>query len=484
MEKKKTIDLCLAAVVALIPASILGISVFIQYGGLLLNRESSVFLVNYWDCSRSVLQRVFDPLANDWGLYQARELSYFVDLLDANFIKASITLGAPHFFALSFFIFILGIMLIFQFFGRKIFMNLTDGTLLVVNIIFLLQPMVFLGNLFFRSAKPGCALMLAVVVFSLYGLLADRATKTRWFYAFIFGGELLMALFDRQGMFFVGAITVGLGLFLPVVAYFEQNPELNRKLRWLCFGSLCVVLLATLYNLYFGPWLIFLFNGYYPQGSFQALNIWGVFNIQGGLIFILTNIGGAFGGLDMGWGVALILLIGGALALPWYRHRRRSAAYLTGMFVFWLCSTTVAANLMVAQHPAILWADVIRSGYFLPNLVVLLFFFLQALNVVMEEFENNKNAGRILFCLLLAPVVGNILVLDNAVNGEAGGHQASELKRVQTILQILREPDMDYQSLMLTLREYNVVAAVRGEPVIRYEGSEDKIAEWIYLKED
>ena len=47
-----------------------------------LHAESSLFFTNYLD-GRSLMQKIFDPVRNDWGCYQARELSYLFDLINS-----------------------------------------------------------------------------------------------------------------------------------------------------------------------------------------------------------------------------------------------------------------------------------------------------------------------------------------------------------------------------------------------------------------
>ena len=51
-----------------------------------VHMESTAFLRVYNDSSRPMLNILFDPLVTDWNAYQARELSYLVDCLDARFI--------------------------------------------------------------------------------------------------------------------------------------------------------------------------------------------------------------------------------------------------------------------------------------------------------------------------------------------------------------------------------------------------------------
>ena len=44
---------------------------------------------------------IFDPVSTDLGNYQARELSYLVDLWDVRFLAWSAKLGAVHFYSFS-----------------------------------------------------------------------------------------------------------------------------------------------------------------------------------------------------------------------------------------------------------------------------------------------------------------------------------------------------------------------------------------------
>ena len=50
-----------------------------------LHQESAIFMMNYLD-GRPLLATVIDPYNNDLSMYQARELSYFFDYLDAHFV--------------------------------------------------------------------------------------------------------------------------------------------------------------------------------------------------------------------------------------------------------------------------------------------------------------------------------------------------------------------------------------------------------------
>src|SRR5579859_870387 len=70
----------------LLPAALIAHAV-VFWGRGVLDKEAISFVVNYL-ADRSVLATVFDVRLNDWGNYQARELSYLVDLIDARVFGA------------------------------------------------------------------------------------------------------------------------------------------------------------------------------------------------------------------------------------------------------------------------------------------------------------------------------------------------------------------------------------------------------------
>src|SRR5207253_6419194 len=52
------------------------------WGRGIIDNEAREFVLNYL-LKRPFFAQIFDPQINDWGAYQARELSYVFDLIDA-----------------------------------------------------------------------------------------------------------------------------------------------------------------------------------------------------------------------------------------------------------------------------------------------------------------------------------------------------------------------------------------------------------------
>src|SRR5579862_2957175 len=76
----------LAAALFVLPA-LLVLNATRFWGHGIIDKEALTFVVNYLS-RRPLLATIFDPKLNDWGMYQARELSYLFDFVDARVFAA------------------------------------------------------------------------------------------------------------------------------------------------------------------------------------------------------------------------------------------------------------------------------------------------------------------------------------------------------------------------------------------------------------
>lgn len=130
--------------------------------------ETALFLEQYL-AGRGVLESVFDPLRNDWGFYQGRELSYFFDRLDALWIGWSARHGILHFCSLWALLFTAGSVFVQQYAIRQLMPKLPSWQAGMISLLYLLLPQS--GNaVYFRSAKPGAAFCLTTAGFLLLAL--------------------------------------------------------------------------------------------------------------------------------------------------------------------------------------------------------------------------------------------------------------------------------------------------------------------------
>ena len=107
--------------------------------GYHLDLESAAFLGNYL-ADRSLPELVFDPARNDWKLYQARELSYFFDCLDARFIGWSIRHGWYQFYTLSGFLMLTAAVFVQQYGIRTLYPKLSGWIATLFSFAYVLTP--------------------------------------------------------------------------------------------------------------------------------------------------------------------------------------------------------------------------------------------------------------------------------------------------------------------------------------------------------
>lgn len=216
---------------------------------------------------------IFDPVSTDLGNYQARELSYLVDLWDVRFLAWSAKLGAVHFYSFSQWFLMVLTVLVQQYGTRKLFPQLPGYFATLFSLAFVLLPCVS-ANMYFRSAKHGTAFLFTLIVYLTIYLFRKTCIKNApGAFAGLAAALVLAPLFDRQALFFVSLYTVGTGLLLSAQKKFSLPVQ---PLAGAGIAGICACLFAALYNLFIAPALIQYWNGYTP--SFAVQNMPPLFN--------------------------------------------------------------------------------------------------------------------------------------------------------------------------------------------------------------
>ncbi len=225
----------------------------------MIEEEALGFLRNFWG-DRQVLQRIFDPRGYDF--YQARELSYAVDFLDAQWVRQLLARDVLFFVPPSAVAASLAVVAI----GLRLVPRALPGLHPAVAWLVLLT---YLSNfavasttgLLYRATKPLVAPLLLVLL--LLALAEHRRPRMgpRAAFAAVFATGLAMSLLDRQGLFY-------LLLFIPVagVAWLRSGRGLA-----LVLGAAGAFAAWAAYNWALGPWVIHALNGYWPETRFQRL---------------------------------------------------------------------------------------------------------------------------------------------------------------------------------------------------------------------
>ena len=410
-------------------------SLYWRSGGM-LHPESNAFILNYL-ADRPLLNKIFDPLYNDWGAYQARELSYLVDWLDVQFIAICAQWKLGHFYSLSFLSITLLIVAVQQYFGNKLFRNLTRTELWAVSFLMLSTPVFLLNNSFYRSSKPLCAVLIAVICYLAlqlyYFTISGNRRKSNFALGAIVAAELLLVFADRQGMFMAAVFTMALALLLLFGTWFSVSSKENGHIRCLAICSGAAVLAGAFYNRMIGPAIISSLNHYRPDFSFQQLPPVTLDSSFGGIAFFLQSLGVLIGWNSLAGGLVVIGIIAllliphpGGHPFSWSRRQCRQQVYFTAAFVLLLLAACVMFIMMVTRHPLMLsLPEVVLGGYAMPVMVAVLFFFMLGLN--LRQGSRRKLPHWLIVSALLGIGCFNLLMIPRQMEIEQQGHLRRQL---------------------------------------------------------
>ena len=364
-----------------------------------INGESCFFFMNYLD-TRPLLNIVMDPYRNDWGMYQARELSYFFDFLDTKFVAFLLQRQVVWFHSIC--SLILCGMMIFcqQYFSRRFFPKVPGITITALSLLFVLSPQV--NTLaYFRCAKYLTGLGLWGALFAGYAAFRYDTVRSRFWFA---ASLLLMVLSDRQGFFFAAAVCGSAGLLMLCLCFFRDHaPILPRRLRFIAVSSFVVVLAGVMNDLYLTPAVIKALNGYVPDFSYQRDIVFEPKNISDGVLFFFGNVGNLFSADSRHLTTAALtgLFLAAGLVLELFVEHRKGKRRAVPLALLWLCAAgaaVVCAVGMAARHPAVMQPEVLYGTYAMPAMIFCFFL------LTFTAAGGTKWFSRILTGLLFAAV--------------------------------------------------------------------------------
>lgn len=373
--------------------------------GGLLESEAALFVPRYLD-DRGLAQKVFDPRANDFGAYQARELSYLVDWIDAQVLDGWLALGLPVFLPASALISSLLTVLVWRRGVSRVF----PGARVVASGLLLLLYLsgfvvVLTSGVYYRSGKLLLAPALLALLFSVVEAARSEEPERPGRVAVLFALGILMSLLDRQGFFLV-VTAAGLTALGAVV---------TGRLRYTALALGAAVAVAVLYNGWLGPTLVHLANGYRPRFKYQDVWLGAPFRkperfVQAGEI-VVENVGLLLGSLPS-WAWAAVGVAGLAWAVK--SRPREAGAVRPGLlrtgFPYVLlaaASQILMFAYMIVRHRAIYEFPDHRVWYYpLVLQVVLLFGLLLGLESLILRLRRRRVA--VVEIALLAMVVSNV----------------------------------------------------------------------------
>jgi len=283
-----------------------------------LEEEAIVFLNRYLD-ERTVLQKVFDPHGIDFGNYQARELSYFVDFLDAQVFARLLRAGYVLFIPPSIVAAALLTWAVWGWGSGRVFPAVPATTRsLLLLVLFTNYVYLTTMGLFYRATKPLVVPVLLGFLFYVWWRLGPSRTGSGgaardFVVAFLLGS--LMSALDRQGFFYV--LVIGGGLALYWLFHRRSGP--------LLVGCVAAAAVNTAYNHWLGPWLIHAINRYWPRFNVQRTPFRKLVDPEY-YLKAAELLPGYAGTLLGGFPVWLFLVVAAGITGALWLHLRRTAA--------------------------------------------------------------------------------------------------------------------------------------------------------------
>jgi hypothetical protein len=238
------------------------------WGHGIIDAEAMEFVLNYLQ-KRPFVAQIFDPQINDWSSYQARELSYVFDFVDARVFAFLLDRHILVFVPLSGVVGLIAASGIYFWGARKV-LGLDASTACLLLSLFLSCIVVQASTpILYRSSKIILSVALLGFLFYLFALLTDNRALTPLRAAALFLLALIMALCDRQGFYYLISTTA-----IVFILWFVTERLTNDKKRaylTVTVANAAAIVAAVGYNRILAPTLIHALNGYWPDFSYQNI---------------------------------------------------------------------------------------------------------------------------------------------------------------------------------------------------------------------
>ncbi len=382
------------------------------WGKGVIDEEATTFVINYL-AKRPFLQMILDPNLNDWGSFQARELAYVFDRMDARvFTWVLVDRHTLLFVPLSSVLSLLAIAAVYLAGATRV-LRLDRITSLLLLALFLSCIVTQASTpVLYRSSKMLLSVAALAFLFLLITVVAsvDVPRVGRATVLVVLG--VLMSMCDRQGYaFLLASTTVVAFLWLRDRVLGTDTP---RAYGTAAIAAAAATLGAILYNNVTAPNAILLANGYWPDMSYEdipferfnallARDAWAMF--RGQVSFF-------FGNLPF-WAVCVMgLLVWTAVVVrrPDPSPRPGVLRLLTGTGLVVTCAIAGALLVLIAvmgmRHPPVF--QIVDHAYWYYTLSMQAILLFAASLAVTQLLERGSATLRgYVWLALLAMIAGN-----------------------------------------------------------------------------
>ena len=383
----------------------------------IIHFETETFLAFYGNPTgsfRSEVAKFFDPAPTDWDNYQARELGYLFEYIDARMV---ILLNKIPFFSYGFrsvsqISYVILSFVVLYFIARELLPTFRRTSCLVLAMLFPLSTqMLAMQAEYFRCGKTIAAFWTAFWIFCLIHWLKP-ITKPRNVIAYMLlgMGAFLSFITDKQGVM-IGLWLIGLSLIMAGIRRYQ-----NRTCRHLAYfaASFTVAFCFYLYWDYqLCPYIIKAVRGYYPDRSWSSLSfflnhnqasymkgLWNGFKLTA--LQIQLAFGNIWDGNFLSWGLALAAF--SLIALSAVKkspntsvgadeNSRRGLTDRVALGVILITAILTCVfmiMLLYMRHNPLAWPDIWRGGYYYQNATLILIVAL----LIVFSFLSRRNSSR------------------------------------------------------------------------------------------
>ena len=404
----------------------------------IIHFETETFLAFYGNPTGSFWSEVakfFDPAPTDWDNYQARELGYLFEYIDARMV---ILLNKIPFFSYGFrsvsqISFAILSCVVLYFIARELLPAFRRTSCLVLAMLFPLSTqMLAMQAEYFRCGKTVTAFWAALGILCLIRWLKPVITRHSVFaYALLGFGAILSFITDKQAVM-IGLWLIGLSLIMGWIRCYR-----NQSCRHLIFFAASFSAAFCFYVYWdYGlcPFIIETVRGYPPDRSWSSLSFFlnhdqssymkGIWN---GLKLTALQIQLAFGnfwdGNFLSWGllsVALFLIALSAVKkspgdpVGDDENSRRGLgdhAALGAMLLTAILTCVFMIMLLYMRHTPLAWPDIWRGGYYYQSATLILIVALLIVFSMLSRRNGSKRVETFIVCAVFLICMANYLNL-------------------------------------------------------------------------
>ena len=442
-----------------------------------IHREAESFLVFYGNPTGGFwneISKFFDPVSTDWDNYQARELAYAFEYIDA---QAVLLLNKIPFFSYGFrsimqisFAILTGFVL--YFIARELLPAFRRTSCLVLAMLFPLSTqMLVMQGLYFRCGKTVTAFWTALGILCLIRWLKP-ATKPRNVIAYILLGlgAFLSYITDKQGVM-IGLWLIGLSIIMAVFRR-HQNQTYRHLLYFAASfaGAFCLYLY---WDYQLCPYIIKVVNGYHPDRSWSSLSFFLHHDLASyirglwiGLKLTVLQIQLAFGnvwdGNLLSWGLALAAYILIALsaikkspgtpdnAIGDSRTGLTDRTALAVVLVTAILTCVFMITLLYMRHNPLAWEDLWKGGYYYQSATLILIVALLIAFSFLSRRNRSSTFETFIVCAVFLMCMANNLGLDKTRGyGWGYGHMREQIDLNRKYDQEIRSKEVNEDSSFL-----------------------------------